>query len=548
MTSRSVVLLATLAGPAFAAVAASAAAADESRIREIEVRGAEAYDKAAVQRIIRLKPGDLLWRDAGAVARSLETRYHIQGFPAARVTGSFDPATGVLGLGVDEGRLLAVHVDGLHGAAERHALEVMGLEIGKTLRDRDVTKALHRLEKASDGSIEADPEKAYTVERLPEGGELTVHLRPVRGLVAFRAGSSGAGDYLNRVDGLTPWVGVEGTLHDHASYNHLHAYGRIGYGFASEDARFVVGALRPFGPERLVTLGYEYHDIADSDDSFRLIGFEEAPSWIIPSKQVKDYYRRRGHEAYGFVRLGHRAQLGLTWRSDELESLEAHSGGALFLNKSPDPNPPIDDGTLRSGIVTLRWANRADLFGTRRREREGLLVRSLYDTRMEQGQELRAEASFEWADPDALGGDFSFHRFIGSVRAARDLNPTHSLRARLLLGLAGGEVPLPRRFFLGGLGTLRGRELKAFGGDNAAMATLEWLVRLPSPFPGLVAFYDGGSAWDEGRDREWKSDLGGGLEWPAGRGFYLRADVGFPLQRAEWEKTARFTWRLRLPF
>ena len=145
------------------------------------MRGAEAYDKTAVQKIIRLKPGDLLWRDAAAVARSLETRYHIQGFPAARVSGSFDPATGVLGLGVDEGRLLAVDVDGLDGAAERHALEVMDLETGKTLRDRDVTRALHRLEKASDGSIEVELGNAYTVERLPEGGELTVHLRPVRG-------------------------------------------------------------------------------------------------------------------------------------------------------------------------------------------------------------------------------------------------------------------------------------------------------------------------------------------------------------------------------
>jgi outer membrane protein insertion porin family len=543
VTSRLVSILALVA------MASAAAAADEARIREIEVRGAEAYDKTAVQKIIRLKPGDLMWRDAAAFARALETRYHIQGFPAARVSGSFDPATGVLGLGVDEGRLLAVDVDGLDGAAERHALEVMDLETGKTLRDRDVTKALHRLEKASDGSIEVDAEKAYTVERLPEGGNLTVHLRPVRAILGFHVGSSGSGDCLNRVDGLTPWVGVEGTLNDHTSFNHLHAYGRIGYGFASEEPRFAVGALRPFGPERLVTLGYEYHDIADSDDLFRLIGFEETPAWIVTSEQVKDYYRRRGHEAYGFLRLGQRAQLGLTWRSDELESLEVNSDGVLFLNKTPDPNPPIDDGTLRSGIVTLRWGNRTDLFGeSRRREREGFLVRSLYDTRMEQGQEVRAEATFEWADPDALGGDFSFHRFIGSVRGARDLNPTHSVRARILLGLAGGDVPLPRRFFLGGLGTLRGRENKVFGGDNAALATVEWLVRLPSPFPGLVGFYDGGSAWDEGGDRSWKSDLGAGLEWPAGRGLFLRADVGFPLQKAEWEPSARFTWRLRLPF
>jgi len=545
VTSRCVVLLATLAGSAFAG---GARAQDLPRIREIEVHGAEAYDKSAVLRIIRLKPGETLWRDAAAVAGALETRYHIQGFPAARVTGSFDPATGLLRLDVDEGRLVAVDVEGLEGDARRHALEVMGLETGKVLRDRDVTRAVRRLEKASDGSIKAAAPDAYTVERGPEGGRVLVHLKPAAGRVGFRLGASGAGDYMNRVDGFTPWVAVEGTLHDHVSYNHLHGYARVGYGFASHDTRFVVGALRPFGPERLFTLGYEYHDIADNDDAFRQIGFEPPPTWVVTSEQVKDYYRRRGHEAYGFVRLGHRAQLGLTWRSDELESLDVHSDGILFLNKTPDPNPPIDAGALHSGIATLRWANRAELFSTRRLEREGFLVRNPYDTRLEQGQELRAEASFEWADPDALGGDFSFHRFIGSVRGARDLNTTHSVRTWLLLGLTGGDVPLPRRFFLGGLGTLRGRELKSVGGDNAALATVEWLVRLPSPFPGLVGFYDGGAAWDEGGDHDWKSDLGAGLEWPAGRGFYLRADVGFPLQHAPWEDTARFTWRLRLPF
>ena len=531
-----------------AALSPAAGRAAEPRVTDIQVRGAEAYDKAAVLRIIRLKPGDSLWRDAPAVAEALETRYHVQGYPAARVRGAFDPATGLLTLDVDEGRLTSVEVVGLEGKAQRHALEVMGLETGKVLRDRDVTKAVRRLQKASDGSISANPENSYAVERVDDGGRLTIHLRPRAGRVGLKIGSSSAGDYLNRVDGFTPWAGVEGTLHDHTSYNHLHAYARLGYGFASHDTRFVLGALRPFGPERLVTLGYEFHDLADSDDLFRLVGFEETPAWIITSEQVKDYYRRRGHEAYAFVRLGHRGQMGVTWRGDRFETLDIHSDGVLFLNKTPVPNPAIDDGDMRSGIVTLRWANQPDLFGTRRLERESFLVRSLYDSRMEPAHELRADATFEWADPDALGGDFDFHRFIGSVRGVRDLTSTHQVRARVLLGLTGGEVPEQRRFFLGGLGSLRGRELKQFGGDNTVLTTFEWLVRLPSPFPGLFGFYDGGTVWDAGGERDWKSDLGLGLEWPAGRGFFLTVNGGFPLQRGPDEDGFHLTWRLRLPF
>jgi surface antigen Omp85-like protein/surface antigen-like variable number repeat protein len=529
-----------------AASFATHASADTPRIAEIRIRGAEAYDRAAVLRIIRLKPGDTLWRDAAAAAQALETRYHVQGYPAARVSGSFDAATNVLALDVDEGRLVAVEVEGLAGKAQRHALQVLDLETGKVLKDRDVTRALRRLEKASDGALRSDADQPYTVERVAEGGRLTVHLRPVGTRVSITPGGPGTAELKNKVDGFAPWVGVEATVHDTATYNHANLYARGAYGFASKDPRFVLGARRPFGAGRRLTLGYEFHDLTDTDDVFRLLGFEEPPTLILPSSPTRDYYRRRGHEAYAFVRLFPGAHLGLSWRGDDFFSLPVVSSGRLFSKKDPRPNPAIDEGSMRSLIATVRWASRGELFETRRRERDSFLLRSLYGTRMEEGQELRAEATFEVASPD-LGGDFSFRRFIGSVQGYRDVTSTHVVRARVLLGLTSGEVPLQRRFAVGGLGTLRGYELKAFSGDDAALATFEWLVRPPSPFPGLVAFYDGGTVWDRGQGRDWKSDVGAGVEWPAGRGLFFRGDLAFPLQKEPGDKSARFTWRIRLP-
>src|SRR5438093_12888599 len=132
---------------------ATQARADQPRVADIQIRGAEAYDRSAVLRIIRLKPGDTLWRDAAAVAQALETRYHVQGYPAARVSGSFDAATNVLALDVDEGRLVAVEVEGLGGKAHRHALKVLDLESGKVQKDRYVPKAMSTQVNSSHGAM-----------------------------------------------------------------------------------------------------------------------------------------------------------------------------------------------------------------------------------------------------------------------------------------------------------------------------------------------------------------------------------------------------------
>jgi len=541
--SNSAVLVAALAAWAFAAAAAPGA--DQPRIREIAIKGAQAYDRPAVLRIIRLKPGDTLWRDAAAVAGALEDRYHVQGYPAARVAGSFDAATGVLSLDVDEGRLVSVEVVGLEGKAQRHALEVLALETGTVLRDRDVTKALRRLEKASDGSVEADADEPYTVERVAEGGRLTVRLRPTGVRLSIVPGGPGT-EPMTKVDGFAPWIGAEAEIRDPASYNNTNVYASGTYGFASHDPRYVLGIRRPFGSGRRLTLGYEFHDLSDSDDIYRLLGFEQAPSTIIATFTTRDYYRRKGHEAYGFVRLFQGAHLGLTWRGDEYSSLPVVSSGRFFSHAEARPNPAIDEGSMRSLIATFRWANRGELFGSRRRERDSFLLRSPYDTRLEEGQELRVEATYEVASPD-LGGDFSFQRFIGNIRAARDVAASHQVRAHVLVGLTGGDVPVQRRFALGGMGTLRGFEIKSFSGDNAALASVEWLVRLPKPFPGLVGFYDGGSVWDSGTGQDWKSDLGVGVEWPAGQGFFLRADFAWPLQDDPGGKSSRFLIRFRLP-
>ena len=112
-----------------------------------------------------------------------------------------------------------------------------------------------------------------------------------------------------------------------------------------------------------------------------------------------------------------------------------------------------------------------------------------------------------------------------------------------------GDLPPQRRFYLGGMGTLRGYALKQFGGDHTVLTTAEYWLYPRSPWPGLVFFYDGGTAWDRGQPRAgWKHDVGAGLDWPGGGRGYVRLDVGFPLNREPSNRRAYVTGFIRFPF
>jgi outer membrane protein assembly factor BamA len=123
------------------------------------------------------------------------------------------------------------------------------------------------------------------------------------------------------------------------------------------------------------------------------------------------------------------------------------------------------------------------------------------------------------------------------------------VNGRVLLGLGSDGLPAQRRFALGGMGTLRGRELRQVSGDNMALVTAEYSFEPGSPWPALALFYDGGSAWSSGvTGRGWLSDVGVGLVWPGGGRRLARLDVALPLNDPGSERKLRVTGHLLLPF
>jgi hypothetical protein len=524
-------------------------APDAPVIREIEINGATVFPRETLLRYIRLRPGARLRRPTADVARDLQERYRVQGYLGARVEAAFSPETGVLTLAVDEGRLTEVVIEGVEGKGAERARAELALETGAILREKDVRAALHRLQDRAAGAYSYGTETPYVVESEPGIVRLRLKLVQRRARLTVWPEGPDLSPLSNRVDGFSPGLGATFTLFDAGAFNHADLYGRVAYGMASKKVRYAVGALKPLGPDHLLTIGAEIHDLTDTDDVFRRALLDQPRGRTVPFSITEDYFRRKGYETYAFLRPTPRVHLGVSFRSDTYASLPVERDDSVFfLKRTPRPNPPVGEGLMRSILITARFAGQRELYAGWTEERESFVLRSAYGGRYERAQRFRADTTLEVASPGTLGGDFSFRRLITHVRGTRVLAVRHSLSARALVGVTGGTPPPQRRFALGGAGTLRGYGLKEFQGENAFLGTVEWKYQPPSRYPALVLFYDGGKAWTASQPGSgWRDDAGVGFEWPGARP-YLRLDVGVPLRGEGGARGARVHALLRLPF
>ena len=536
--------------------AAKAPAEAAPILREIVFEGAAAYSRETLIEAIRLKTGEPLKPRPESVARVLETYYNLEGYRAARVSGRFDDATGVLTLTVDEGHLEAVVVEGLPDDASEPARKALGLELGRVLREADLWEALARLQQASEGAIRPVGDEPYTLETTGTGARVVFHLRATSVRFHFRGSGPRASGRYNRVDGISPGVFLELALTDRKSYNHWRLFSVAAYGFSSKKLRYGVGLLRGLGPAHRWSYGYNYHDWTDTDDAFRRYGLEEAPKGLVNTELGVDFYRRYGHEAFGYAKIGARSQAGLLFRSDDYRSLPVVTKDPPIAPDSKYYNPPIPEGRMNSFVATVRWVSTGTLYQNQESEGRALFQPSFYGTDwFRKPEALRLDATLEVSRP-GFGSDFDFTRFIARLRWHREVGFKNAVDGRVLGGLTGGDPPLEKLFAVGGLNTLRGYEFRRIQGERMALVNLEWAFYPAPRWPALIGFWDGGGAWggeplaDALRTPAgWHDDLGAAVRWPPRTNkFFGRLDVAWPLSPLPGQKSGpRVNFRVQLP-
>lgn len=157
--------------------------------------------------------------------------------------------------------------------------------------------------------------------------------------------------------------------------------------------------------------------------------------------------------------------------------------------------------------------------------------------------------SLEYA---GLGGDNKYVREVVDNTIYYPLWWKFVISTKLVLGAvqeAGGKVPLDERFYLGGIGTLRGYEARTIGerdqfgnyigGEKELFGNVELKFPLLSEF-GVkgVAFFDYGNAWDGGfKPPKVLMSYGAGIRWASPMG-PLRLEYGIPINPNPGESTS----------
>ncbi len=312
----------------------------------------------------------------------------------------------------------------------------------------------------------------------------------------------------NRVDGFAPYLGVR-FMDEDSLLPKIEAYG--GYGFESSRWRFHIGAEQTFLKTTPVTIGGAFYRKLASNDDWIISESENSLLAVLAKEDYKDYFEAEG--GYGFARVTVFSKLSyeIGVQSEKYKWLNGHRRlWSIFGGSKRFPeNFRTVEGAYRATGINEIDAKEITSFKTRL-EYKPLIPDSLFDFSHWSGW-----GELEWA-PKGSGNDYYFRRYMLLVSRHQTLNSQTGLIIRAVYAGSDDYLPLERKFFLGGLGTLYGYEQKEYMGSQFWMSNIDYGISFPnSELVGWAMYGVGQIADGQGRldDAEYKHTIGVGLSF-----------------------------------
>jgi outer membrane protein assembly factor BamA len=360
------------------------------------------------------------------------------------------------------------------------------------------------------------------------------------GLWARTSRSSGlnvsSGKTYNRVEGLPVLIGP--VFHDSVRAAELNAsvMGIIRsantFHWDSQNLGHRVAAGMRVGRGRGYGLAVSSYDVMTPVETWQLPDPDAGLAAFFDHRDFRDYFNRHGAKATATFNMSPRSSLSADWSDERWSSARTRRVFSVFRNgKAWRANPLVDAGRFHLGVLRANIDTRNDDINPS----TGWLILAEY----ERGTGRLTDIA-PTSPPLRPAGTptVTYGRGLVDLRRYNRLSPTTWINARLVLGgwLHGDELPLERRFSVGGIGTIPGFDFRKYepgtldvsqcssGGqpppgnpaqcERVALAQLEYRNELHSSLfdflnarpirlrgigftvrPTAVAFVDAGRGW-----------------------------------------------------
>lgn len=311
--------------------------------------------------------------------------------------------------------------------------------------------------------------------------------------------SLGMGGRFNRVEGLT------------ISYNLLYD-GRDGeyptldlnaaYPFTLKRWEYDLGISHEIGERWGPKFFGSMYQIVTSRDHW-LIPWqaENSLAALLFKEDFLDYYWMRGFTGGAGLWYDDYLDFGFSYTGAKIETLEKTAEKALFGGKKK----------FRENWSTI-LPDSAAILGMEGNLKE-VGISATYDTRDDKHDATTGVLAklhlTQTLDSDSI--DFDYSTVDVEVKWYHPLSSDQTIFARLRGGYSDDDLPLFRRYFVGGLGSLRGYEYKEFEGNRYVLFNADYIWRFFESDFGAGLFFDIGKAgfYESGfESADFKSDVG----------------------------------------
>jgi hypothetical protein len=345
-----------------------------------------------------------------------------------------------------------------------------------------------------------------------------------------------SGKTYNRVEGLPVYLGP--VFHDSVGAADLNAsvMGIIRtadtFHWDSQNLGHRITADARVGRGRGYGFAVSSYDVYTPVETWQLPDPDAALAAFFWHRDFRDLFNRHGAKATATFNMSPRSSFSADWSDERWSSARVRTVFSIFGNgKAWRANPLVDAGRFHLGVLRANVDTRND----EDNPSTGWLILAEYERGT--GRMTDIGPTSPLARPN-VSPQVTYGRALLDLRRYNRLSPTTWVNARLVLGgwLHGDDLPLERRFSVGGIGTVPGVDFRKFepgtvdvsqcsdGGqpppgdpaqcERVALAQLEYRNELHSSLfdflnarpirlrgigftvqPTVVAFVDAGRGW-----------------------------------------------------